>query len=410
MPMPRRRDDTEPVCRAKAAPGQHKAEKESRANFHGDLDNAVRDIKKIVVDISDKHNRSKTYVRSQLYGGSKSARFLRCALEIRLYDAYFHWKAKQMNEGLEKGERYGLEEIRDKILHERPNYKNRPAEEKQKWLDEYKADKDARVRKKRRNRRGEQQDAASTLKNVSTDLDTLHMRTGVRSVVFAVRSDILSTTEPFMFCDNDMSNFFSTALGKTPDQIARMMEMWSIHGQSSLAAPAPKNATELKSEIRKLMQGKLETIIAQRFEGEEAPKVKMNYVSYNSEIEGEYGVRFVRWTMNGGKWINPGDLTMADARALYKGLIDGSLYWEIVPENERGPAPTKKKRKTRSDKNGTHQKAAKTADGSDAASSSRKSSAASSSRKPSAKGKGKAAAEESDSNSDSGSGSGSDSE
>ncbi|KZV80689.1 hypothetical protein EXIGLDRAFT_704872 [Exidia glandulosa HHB12029] len=366
---------------AKLPPGKSQELKNNRVAFHGELDDAAREMRERIQGISKTYKRSEPYVRSQVYGGSKSGRFVRRVMETRLYDAYFHWEALGMNDGLGVGEKFGLEDIREKIARERPNYKNRSADEKRKWLEKYKADKEAKAREKRRNRRGEQQDAAHSLKGVGTDLDTLQARTGVRAVVFAVRSDILSTTEPFLLCDDDFANFFSTALGKTPDQIARMMEMWSIHGPSSLAGAPPKNALELKSETRKLIQTKLDAVIAQRFQGEDAPHVTMNYTSYDSEIEGEYGVRLVGWTMNGGTKVNPGQLPKHEARALFKGLIDGSIYWEVVPADQRGNAPPKKKRKTRSDKNGKHKKAAKTTEGSDAASSSRQSKA---------KGKGKA--------------------
>lgn len=44
---------------------------------------------------------------------------------------------------LPRGEKHELWEIKEKVKKERPNYKHRPAEEQQRWLTEYKADKEA---------------------------------------------------------------------------------------------------------------------------------------------------------------------------------------------------------------------------------------------------------------------------
>lgn len=43
--------------------------------------------------------RSVRWVKSIVFGGSKSARFVRRKNETRLYDAYVHIKAKEMNKG-----------------------------------------------------------------------------------------------------------------------------------------------------------------------------------------------------------------------------------------------------------------------------------------------------------------------
>lgn len=68
------------------------------------------------------------------------------------------------------GDKYSLAEIKDKISSERPNYKNRPDEQKALWMAEYEADKVALQREKRVNRKAEQLDAANTLKRVSTEV------------------------------------------------------------------------------------------------------------------------------------------------------------------------------------------------------------------------------------------------
>lgn len=71
---------------------------------------------------------------------------------------------------LPMGDKFSLAEIKEKVSSERPNYKNRPAEQKAIWMAEYEADKAAAKREKRVNRKGEQLDASNALKRVSTEV------------------------------------------------------------------------------------------------------------------------------------------------------------------------------------------------------------------------------------------------
>ncbi|KZV93300.1 hypothetical protein EXIGLDRAFT_768196 [Exidia glandulosa HHB12029] len=353
----RRRPQTAPKRRARLPIDRRRLQKKARIGLHAALDDVADHVQKRVSEISKEFGRSKAWVRAHLYGGSKSARFMRRVKKIRLYDAYVHWKSKEMNKDPPDGVPYKLAEIKAKIQRERPNYKVRPVADQQVWLDAYKAHKEATARDKRVNRKGEQQDATSSLKGVSNDLDTLKARTGVVSMVIAVRPEVLFTMEPWVHCDNNTEKFCNVALGKTPDQIARLLEMWTVHGPSGLISDAPKNADEMKSACRRLISSKLDDIIALRYKGGVPPTVKMNYDSYDDAILVPHRVRLLGWTFNGGKFKNPGKLAMVEVRALYNGLIDQSVRWELVPEPGEGeddviPITTEKRsRKTRSDKN-----------------------------------------------------------
>ncbi|KZV94322.1 hypothetical protein EXIGLDRAFT_708989 [Exidia glandulosa HHB12029] len=245
---------------------------------------------------------------------------------------------------LPDGSKKRLQEIKEIISRERRNYKTRPADEQAKWWAEYEADKESASRDKRVNRKGEQQDAASTLKRASVELDTLFTRTGVRLLLIACRSDILFTMPPYIFCDEGTEKFVNVALGKTTDQLARALEMWTIHGPSGLAT-APTNAKQLINEVRSLVQAKLDDILATRYPAE-PPSVTMNYKSYDAAIVATHGVRLVGWDV---PMKNPGQLGMDNVRKMYNGLINQTVKWEIVPPpadgEDPGVAPSRKRQR-----------------------------------------------------------------
>lgn len=41
---------------------------------------------------------------------------------------------------------------------------------------------------------------------------------------------------PFIFCDATIEKFLIVTFGRTPDQIARLLEMWAIHSPEGALA------------------------------------------------------------------------------------------------------------------------------------------------------------------------------
>ncbi|EJD45869.1 hypothetical protein AURDEDRAFT_164928 [Auricularia subglabra TFB-10046 SS5] len=360
----RRRAFVHQQKRPKLPSGHRRLKKEARSQLQADLDATIGQLHARVRELAAKYNKSLRWIRTHLFGGGKSSRFVRRELKTRLYDVYVHIKSKELNKDCQIGDKYDLHEIKAKIAKERPYYKNRPRAEQERWLAEYKADKEADAREPRVNRKAEQQDAASTLKRVSTDLDTLRTRTGVRSLVIAVRPEVLFSMDPFVFCDKHTEDFLSLAVNKTPEQLARQLESATINGLQSLAAPPPQNAGELKKDTRVRVQRGLDTIIEQRYAGMEVPHVQMNYDSYKKEIVARHRVELVGWTFHGGVMINPGKLPKDEARELHANLITKKVYWRIVPESESETeavteAATGQKRKRDSHSNANKKRAKK---------------------------------------------------
>ncbi|EJD44436.1 hypothetical protein AURDEDRAFT_166525 [Auricularia subglabra TFB-10046 SS5] len=362
--LSRRRTFVHQKRKPKLPSGYRRLRKEARSELQAELDQTIGQLHTQVREIAAKYNRSVAWVRAQLFGGSKSARFVRRERKIRLYDAYVHIKSKELNKDREVGDKYDVHEIKAKIAKERPNYKSRPRAEQEEWLKEYKADKAAAARQPRVNRKAEQQDASSTLKRVSTDLDTLRTRTGVRSFLIAVRPEVLFSMDPWVFCDKHTEEFFSMVLNKTPEQLARLLESATINGLNSLAAPPPRNAGELKKDTRERIQRGLDVILEERYPNAEETHVRMNYEQYESEIVARHQVQLIGWTFNDGIVTNPSKLGKTDRRALHAGLVSKSVYWQLVPgtETEMETATVTGKKRKRDPRSGANKKPKKKID------------------------------------------------
>ncbi|EJD37369.1 hypothetical protein AURDEDRAFT_173530 [Auricularia subglabra TFB-10046 SS5] len=178
--------------------------------------------------------------------------------------------------------------------------------------------------------------------------DFIKFEKEVWSAYARVHADYLYREAPVPMETPEISEFFSLTLNKTPEQVARLLELSTIHGLGSLANKMPKNAGETRMDTRMRIQQGLDKIITLRYPNEDAPHVQMNYESYDYDIVFKHRVRLVGWTFNNGRFLNPGKLPMDDVRALHDGLVKKSVYWELVPESEVVTAE-KRKRPQRSD-------------------------------------------------------------
>ncbi|EJD38513.1 hypothetical protein AURDEDRAFT_128841 [Auricularia subglabra TFB-10046 SS5] len=177
------------------------------------------------------------------------------------------------------------------------------------------------------------------------------MRYGLKSFFMAVRSDVQQRINPVIICSDEVKEFISLFLGKTPEQMARDFECWSINGEEGLLGRADrKNTNQLKSETRHSIQMRL-NIAANALLGMDTT-IEMNYTSYDRVIIGRYGLRLVGWPC-GERVCNPGDLTTkGELLKLHMALTNKTCRWEKVPEEELAtltaemPPP-----KERSDKN-----------------------------------------------------------
>ncbi|KZV85015.1 hypothetical protein EXIGLDRAFT_775948 [Exidia glandulosa HHB12029] len=346
--MSSRRRDYQPATRAPLTADERAIPKARNGELEARMDGVADYINRETKAIAEELGKTVAWVRGRMFAGSKGAAFLRrsrASNNVRVYDAYMHWKCKQIHADEERTTPLTLKELKLIVRDEEPHYKDRPREEQDMWIADYKADMKAKNTKRRVNRKAEQQDATFTCKHIASEIETLEMRTGVKGFYSGVRSDMLQSIQPFFTCTQDISQFLNIVLGKTPDQIVSLFEMWAIGGLRGVYGVNAKNSLEIKSEVRRVIQSGLDKILIERYGvGKAPPKFKMNYKTYDNSVVATHAVRLVGWTFDGGI-INPGDVKpVEELRKLYDALLGQDCHWEVVPVDER-TEPTAKKRK-----------------------------------------------------------------
>ncbi|KZV93714.1 hypothetical protein EXIGLDRAFT_691363 [Exidia glandulosa HHB12029] len=335
-------------AKAKRNPSARRLSKAENKAYEASIDGAHTTIKDTIREIATRYNKPYGVVRNRIFTVT------RLDSTNLTWQAFLHVKTKELNEGKGKGERLRLAQIIRIASAERPHWKTRPKEEQEGWvrqLLEHRADAHTQ---KRRNRRGEEVDHAHTTGNISHEMKGAELRYGLQSFFMGVRSDAEQRIMPMYACTDQVKEFVALYLGKTPEQIVRMFEMWSINGMDGmLGSTSRKNYNQLKTECRHFIQMLLNVILTSENEAQEPPE--MNYDSYESEIVAKYGVKLVGWTY-GDTIINPGYITTVnEMRKLHTALVKKTCRWERVTDEESqalaANPPTAPARQERSDKN-----------------------------------------------------------
>ncbi|EJD34332.1 hypothetical protein AURDEDRAFT_176619 [Auricularia subglabra TFB-10046 SS5] len=344
-------------ARVKRDGTKRRMSKEKKDRYEEFIRNAHGKILELVDEGAKTFNKEPGEVRNRIFTKTRIS-----ATGDLLWQAYVHVRAKEINAGKPKGERLKASKVATLLASELGEYKNRPKEEQAQWLQalkEHQADCDVQ---KRRNRKGEEVDHAHTINGIAREMGNAEMRYGLKSFFMAVRSDVQQRINPVILCSDEVKEFISLFLGKTPEQMARDFECWSINGEEGLLGRADrKNTNQLKSETRHSIQMRL-NIAANALLGMDTP-IEMNYTSYDRVIVGRYGLRLVGWPC-GDCVCNPGNLTTkGELLKLHAALTNKTCRWEKVPEEElaalTAEMPPPKERSDKNKKRGSYKKRSK---------------------------------------------------
>lgn len=61
-------------------------------------------------------------------------------------------------------------------------------------------------------------------------MQNAELRYGLRSFFMAARSDAQQTIAPVILCSDEVKECIALFMGKTPEQMVRMFELWAVHG------------------------------------------------------------------------------------------------------------------------------------------------------------------------------------
>ncbi|EJD39877.1 hypothetical protein AURDEDRAFT_127989 [Auricularia subglabra TFB-10046 SS5] len=252
-------------ARVKRNASKRRLSKENNKLYDAYIQEAHAQIRQLIKEGAKKFNncrRDEGTVRNHVFTKTR----LSPAGE-QLWQAYVHYRSKEINEGLPLGHHKLLGEIHAIIDKDPVHYKDRPKEEQAEWLRMLKEDNADRDVQKRRNRKGEEVDHAHTINQMaheartrsrSLQMEAAEMRYGLQSFFMAVRSDAQQHINPVILCSDEVKEFIALFLGKTPEQIARMFELWAVNGADGVLGPLDrKTANQLRSEIRQFIQMRL---------------------------------------------------------------------------------------------------------------------------------------------------------
>lgn len=67
-------------------------------------------------------------------------------------------------------------------------------------------------------------------------MQSAELRYGLRSFFMAVRSDAQQKIAPVILCSDEVKECIALFMGKTPEQMVRMIELWGVHGNDGTSS------------------------------------------------------------------------------------------------------------------------------------------------------------------------------
>ncbi|KAJ7612135.1 hypothetical protein FB45DRAFT_1037062 [Roridomyces roridus] len=331
-----------------------------RANKSQAVADDIRDIRQAVEDlvpvVATRHNMSVKEIRRRVYNVSalKAKRN-----KVSVYNAQVCCVMEDLNEGREFGNRYTMKEAK-RMMKEDPSLKENIDPDDLKRMV---AKLEAEGVLKRTGVRGDNiaaaVDAQRTLDVILELIRGLYHRTGILGFAFFTRGNFNDVLAPVSMESGDALGFCSEILGREPELINTMLELWAVQKSAgAITAPTTEKMRSLGSAMIKsgLIQvtGKI--------------NVNMNFEGYIKSIVQAKHVALTGWPA-GVPWKRLGKITNAGhVRAVYKALKDGTCKWKKLTEAEeeeeerrfnklikKGLAEEANMRKIRLDCGGKHQ-------------------------------------------------------
>ncbi|KAF7319717.1 CxC2 domain-containing protein [Mycena kentingensis (nom. inval.)] len=201
-------------------------------------------------------------------------------------------------------------------------------------------------------------DAVHTLKKFAEEMVLLEARSNLRGFAFFTRGHLNDTSAPVAMESGGALRFLSDVFKKDPAQVSALFELWSTGQQTGTLGAL--SVDQMRSKLSESIKTGLQLIINDT-------KANMNYNNYISAIVKKHNVVLTGWPES-VPLRRMSLITRADhIRLLYKAWTDGTCHWARADEEEveaeaewyaemvkAGLADTSNARKTRADKNQTH--------------------------------------------------------
>ncbi|KAI0081426.1 hypothetical protein K474DRAFT_1587929, partial [Panus rudis PR-1116 ss-1] len=171
-------------------------------------------------------------------------------------------------------------------------------------------------------------DARSELAHIKKRLADLNARTGVQSVLVAVRGDIEDILSPQIFSTGDQINLLFQKLYKdSVANFAAQLEGYMLSGIADTMARAPRSIVDLKKQAKDLII----TSLAEAYGAAKPPK--LNFVKFEEKFTDVYGIICEGWPLP--IFQAPGDVrSKSDLLKLIDAFENGSAKFRRLTRVE----------------------------------------------------------------------------
>ncbi|KAI6105929.1 hypothetical protein EDD16DRAFT_1491585, partial [Pisolithus croceorrhizus] len=251
------------------------------------------------------HNVTHEKVK-KLLGGHKYYRNLH---STQLANAIIHDKAHEVNEDLAKVD---------------PKYQEMTQDEKDELLRAltgYRALKNMSIRA---TNSAAARDTQSTLEHIFKILDGLALRTGIYVCLFASRSHVYDSSQPFWYGTDNIMDFWEDVMDLEPDEIVRKMEQWAcMHGKNI----EERNSVEGMQRLCARILNSGLCVVAKK-------KIQINFINFEVAIKAKYGIDLVGWP-EGVPFQSPHAITNAEhLHTLCDALKAGTCRWAYMSRQQ----------------------------------------------------------------------------
>ncbi|KAH7904733.1 hypothetical protein BJ138DRAFT_979063, partial [Hygrophoropsis aurantiaca] len=297
--------------------------REASAKFKSDIDNAWKQLDHVTENIAADNNKSVRRVQHELHMGHALRQTKRT--KINSWNAFCWKKSKEKNDNFSAS---GPGVLPALVQDLRVGYATLTPEEKNTIVEEYKQQKDLKTYGHRISTKSRVNDVTLTVKSVESQLNSLHSRTGVETILFATRGSTDLPLRTISFTTPGVKDFMDTAMGIETNDFVTRLEGYAVQGIKGAAKNHQQRVSAVRGDLRKEILDQLRATSGD-------PTAKMQWKYYLQNVVQEYMVQIVGWP-NDIPFANLSDISSAlpDLQSLLRKWKSGVIRWEKVSDEE----------------------------------------------------------------------------
>ncbi|KAI1789728.1 hypothetical protein LXA43DRAFT_1096144 [Ganoderma leucocontextum] len=172
-------------------------------------------------------------------------------------------------------------------------------------------------------------DARVTLKNVKTELENLHQRTGTTTLLVATRGSVEAFGDPVIhYSDPRVQQFMESTMGATLEDTALRMEAYCVSGVQGVVSNQLERAGILRNQLGNLILAKLQDTARRAKRGEIK---RMNYLNFSDAITGKCGIVAENWAT---RFENPSGLSCLEVEIALRAWESGTTCFRALTDEE----------------------------------------------------------------------------